>query len=78
MREFGFTQDVIVNVAKNCKNGGMAKLDALLCEYYKRGATSLPEIEAYSAQKARLYELAKNINKAIGVYYQSVDGIIDE
>ena len=78
VRELGFTQDVITNVAKNCKNGGMAKLDALLCEYYKRGAMSLTEIEAYTAQKTRLYDLAKNINKAIGVYYQSVDAIIDE
>lgn len=78
VRELGFTQDVIVNVAKNCKNGGMAKLDALLCEYYKRGAASLKEIDAYVAQKSRLYELAKSINKAIGVYYQSLDTIIDE
>lgn len=78
VRELGFTQDVIVNVAKNCKNGGMSKLDSLLCEYYKRGAMSLTEIEAYTAEKTRLYDLAKNINKAIGVYYQSVDAIIDE
>ena len=77
-RELGFTQDVIVNVAKNCKNGGMSKLDSLLCEYYKRGAMSLTEIDAYVAEKTRLYELAKNINKTIGVYYQSVDTIIDE
>lgn len=78
VRELGFTQDVITNVAKNCKSGGMAKLDSLLSEYYKRGAMSLTEIEAYTAEKARLYDLAKNINKAIGVYYQSVDTIIDE
>ena len=78
VRELGFTQDVITNVAKNCKNGGMAKLDSLLSEYYKRGAMSLTEIEAYTSEKARLYDLAKNINKAIGVYYQSVDTIIDE
>lgn len=78
VREFGFTQDVIVNVAKGCKNGGMAKLDSMLCEYYKRGAMSLTEIETYVSEKARMYELAKSINKAIGVYYQSVDTIIDE
>lgn len=78
VRELGFTQDVITNVAKNCKNGGMSKLDGLLSEYYKRGAMSLPEIDAYVAEKTRLYDLAKNINKAIGVYYQSLDAIIDE
>lgn len=77
-REFGFTQDVIVNVAKNCKNGGMSKLDSLLTEYYKRGAMSLKEIEVYSAEKTRLYDLAKRINKLIGVYYQNVEMIVDE
>ncbi|MDE7454567.1 MAG: DnaD domain protein [Clostridia bacterium] len=78
VRELGFTQDVIVNVASTCKNGGMSKLDSLLCEYYKRGALSVKEIEAYTAQKTYLYELAKNINKSIGVYYQNVEMVIDE
>lgn len=78
VRELGFTQDVIVNVAKDCKNGGMVRLDNLLSEYYKRGAMSLKEIEAYNAEKTRLYELAKSINKTIGVYYQSLDMIVDE
>ena len=78
VRELGFTQDVIVNVAKNCKNGGMAKLDSMLCEYYKRGAMSVKEIDDYTAEKTRLYDLAKNINKTIGVYYQNVESIIDE
>ena len=77
-RELGFTQDVIVNVAKKCKTGGMSKLDALLCEYYKRGANSLKEIENYEEQKNRLYTLAKEINKTVGVYYQSLDMVVDE
>ena len=78
VRELGFTQDVIVNVAKDCKNGGMVRLDNMLSEYYKRGAMSLKEIEAYTAEKTRLYDLAKSINKTIGVYYQSLDMIVDE
>lgn len=77
-RELGFTQDVIVNVAKGCQNGGMVRLDNLLTEYYKRNAMSLKEIEAYNIEKTRLYDLAKSINKTIGVYYQSVDMIVDE
>ncbi len=77
-RELGFTQEVIVNVAKKCKTGGMSKLDALLCEYYKRGANSLKEIENYEEQKNRLYTLAKEINKTVGVYYQSLDMVVDE
>ena len=77
-KEFGFTLDTVVAVAKNCKTGGIARLDARLTEYYKRGAMSVKEIEAYEQQKARLYELARAINKTIGVYYQSLDTIVDE
>ena len=77
-KEFGFTLDTVAAVAKKCKTGGMNKLDSLLCEYYKRNAMSVKEIEAYEQEKTRMYELAREINKAIGVYYQSLDAIVDE
>ena len=77
-KDFGFTCDVIVAIAKNCKTGKMQKLDALLTEYYKKGALSVKEIESYESEKTRLYDLARAINKAIGVYYQSLDSVVDE
>ena len=77
-KEFGFTLDVINSVAKQCKTGGMAKLDNLLTEYYKKGALSLKEIAAYEKEKTNMYDLARGINKAIGVYYQSLDAVVDE
>ena len=77
-KEFGFTLDTVVAVAKDCKTGGVARLDAKLTEYYKRGAMSVKEIGDYEAEKTRLYELARSINKTIGVYYQSLDNVVDE
>lgn len=77
-RDMGFTAEVIVAVAKRCKSGGMQKLDSLLGEYYKKGAMSVKEMQDYDAEKARLYDLAKEINKTIGVYYQSLDMIVEE
>ena len=77
-KEFGFTLDTIVEVAKECKTGGIAKLDSKLIEYYKRGAMSVREIDSYEQEKTRLYDLARAINKTIGVYYQSLDTIVDE
>ncbi len=77
-KQFGFTLDTIIAVAKKCKTGGMAKLDSLLCEYYKKGAISVVEMNEYDKEKNRLYQLAKDINKTIGVYYQSLDMIVDE
>ncbi len=77
-KDFGFTQDVITAVAKKTKSGGMNKLDSRLCEYYKKGALSVKEIDFYENEKNRLYELARSVNKAIGVYYQSLDAVVDE
>ncbi len=77
VKEMGFTLEVVVAVAKQCK-GGMAKLDNKLCEYYKKGAMSVAEMSDYDAEKTRLYDLARNICKSIGVYYQNVDPVVDE
>ncbi len=77
-KDMGFTLDVIKDVAKRCKKGGTGKLDAAISEYYRKGVFSVKEIDAYESYKSSLYELAREINKAIGVYYQSLDMIVDE
>lgn len=77
-KNFGFTLDTIINVAKNCKVGGMDKLDSMLEEYYSMNLMSTKEIDDYVAQKQSLLTLAKDINKSIGVYYQSLDVVVQE
>ena len=77
-KEFGFTLETVVAVAKKCKKGGMVTLDGRLCEYYKTGALSVVEIDNYVKEKTQLFDLARGINKCIGVYYQSLDAIVDE
>lgn len=77
-KDYGFTGEVIVAVAKTCKSGGMGKLDAMLTEYYKKGALSVQEIETYQKEKEHLVALAREINRTVGVYYQSVDSVVDE
>lgn len=77
-KDYGFIGEVIVAVAKTCKSGGMGKLDAMLTEYYKKGALSVQEIETYQKEKEHLVALAREINRTVGVYYQSVDSVVDE
>ena len=77
-KDFGFSADTVVAVAKQCKTGGMVRLDAKLTEYYKKGALSAAEIQHYEEEKSRLFDLARGITKAIGVYYQSLDSVVDE
>ena len=54
----------------------MPKLDGMLTEYYKKGALSVKEMQAYDEQKTKLYDLARAVNKTIGVYYQSLDPVV--
>ena len=77
-RDYGFALDVICAVAKTCEKGGMDRLDAKLSEYYRKGALSVKEIEDYETEKTRLYDLARATTKAIGVYYQSLDSVVEE
>nr|MDE7395441.1 DnaD domain protein [Clostridiales bacterium] len=76
-KEFGFGTDVIVNVAKTVKKGGILKLDAKLTKYYELHLTSLSEIENYENNREALYDLAKKINRTVGVYYEQLDFIIE-
>lgn len=78
LSEFGFTLAVVLYVAKNCRKGGMGKLDSLLGEYYKNAFLSEREIADYENNKAKAFDLARSVNKVIGVYYQSVDYIVEE
>ena len=77
-KEYGFGGDVILYVAKSCKNGGLIRLDNLLSQYYRNGVFDPKEIEHFEQEKTRLYDLAKAINRTIGVYYQSLDMVIEE
>lgn len=77
-KSFGFTLDVITAVAKTISRKTMEKLDATLSEYYKKGALSVAEIEQYKAEKDHYTDLAMKLVRALGLYYQSVDAIIDE
>ena len=73
----GFTQGVIVQVAKSLKKrGGFVKLDEILSKYYEQNLLSLEEIENYSTQKEMMFEIAKNVCKNLGLYYQNLENVV--
>ncbi len=76
--KMGYTLDTIVHVAKDNKGANYAKLDRLILEYYNRGALSTTEISHYIHHKTQLYDTAKLVTKSMGLYYQSLDMIVDE
>ena len=75
---FGFTLDVVNYVARQCKKGGMNKLDSKLESYFKASLFSQKEIEAYENAREEMFLLAVEINKTMGLYYASLDYIVEE
>lgn len=81
IKSYGFNQNTILQVAKKVasrlKSNSFETLDKVLTKYYEMKLLSFGEIEEYEANKQDLISIAKEINKALGVYYESVDNEID-
>ena len=75
-KEYGFLDECVLYVASTIKRGGFDRLDKILHNYYEMRLLSEKEIKEYEANKEELYDLARNINKLIGVYYDDVDNEI--
>ena len=56
----------------------MEYLDRRIDAYYKMGLHSMADIAGYDKNRDKMFEIAKQINKIIGVYYQSLDFIIED
>ena len=76
-KTFGFSLDKILLVAKQCKNKGINKLDALLSELFSLKAIKAEEIEEYFKEKKNLKDTALKVVGGIGSYYASLDVVIE-
>lgn len=75
---FGFTNGVIVEVAKTLKKkGGFTKLDSLLSKYYEQKLFTIEEISEFSERQEEMFELAKTVSKNLGLYYQNLENVVD-
>ena len=74
----GFEDDAILFVAQSMKRkGGCEKLNALLEKYFLNGKFSVTEIKHFIASQDEIFALAKQINRNLGVYYESLDSEIE-
>ena len=78
INNFGFNQGTIVEIAKlQKKKGGFSKLDEVLTKYYEQKLFTLDEIKQYSISRESMFEIAKEVCKTIGVYYQDYENVVD-
>lgn len=80
-KSFGFTLNNILLLAKKVstktKNFSFEMLDKMLTKYYELKLMSFGEMEEYEANKSDLINLAKEVNKALGIYYESVENEVE-
>lgn len=76
-QELSFETENIIFAASKLKKGSMNKLDEFLLELYSMKSFSKQEIEEFMNKKQAVYELAIKINKALSIYVEVLDTVID-
>ena len=77
-RSWGFELPAILTASKSLKGGKtFKKLDAKLDEFFRMNIFTPEEMKDYAQYREHLNELAIAINKTIGVYYESLEHIIE-
>lgn len=76
-QELNFEEENIIFAASKLKKGNMEKLNDFLLELYSIKSFSKSEIEEFTAKKQSVYELAIKINKALSIYVDVLDNVID-
>lgn len=80
-KSYGFNLNNILllckKVCSKTKNFSFELLDKMLTKYYELKLMSFAEMEEYEANKSDLINLAKDINRSLGIYYESVENEIE-
>lgn len=75
--ELGFESEVIEFAASKLKHGTINKLDAFLLELYSIKSFSKGEIADYVNKKQAIYDLTVKINRALSVYVDVLDTVVN-
>ena len=80
-KNWEFPDDVICMVAKSIKKSSgtssFEKLDRKLQKYFELHLLSEQEINEYEQNKDKIYSLAREINRTLGLYYEDVSNQVE-
>ncbi|NCA66506.1 MAG: DnaD domain protein [Clostridia bacterium] len=76
-KNWGYSDECIKLAASSVKRGGMEKLDAVLDEYFKQSIFTVQDIKEYAKRREQMYNVSVQVNKILGLYYQSLDFIVE-
>lgn len=77
IKDYSFSPSDVLFAARKSKVKSMAKLDRELFSLFSAKKTSKKEIEDYYDTRNRLTELARKIDRALSVYVEVVDPVVD-
>ena len=77
INELSFDSDNIIFAASKLKKASMDKLDEFLLELYAMKSFSKEEIAVFMDNKKSIYDLAIKINKALSIYVDVIDTVVD-
>lgn len=78
--ELSFPLETILYICKTSKRKSklnMEKLNEIIVKYYEMKLFSEQEISSFEKNKQELYDLAKEINKALGLYYENLEVVVE-
>ncbi len=77
-KELGFDLNAVLFAAKSIKGrGGIERLDGLLMKFYETRNMTAAEMDAFINHKERLYSIARDVTKRLGLYYERLDYLVE-
>lgn len=75
--QLGYEQRVLLFIAKKCKRKNISALDSFILELYSNKLFTEKEIENYLSERESYKELAVKVCKALSVYVEVVDPVVE-
>lgn len=75
--EEGFDDQVLQFVAKNVKKQTFQAMDYVLDKYFSLKLFDVDQIELYEAEKTKSTQIAREITKNLGLYYENLEPVVD-
>ncbi len=80
LNDYGFALEVIIHICKSFKKKNrfsIEKADQLIKKYYEMKLFSSQEIDNFEKNKQEMYDLSKEINKELGLFYENLEVVVE-
>jgi len=76
-KDMEIDKDILIKIAKGSKAKTFTRLDDYVKKCYSLKLESIKEIDDYFVSREKMFDLAKNVVKNLGLYYSDLTEVID-